>query len=289
MTIPSGVHPAAAVFPPIEGEEFDLLVASIREKGLNKDIVLDPEGRILDGRNRLRACEAAGVVPRFTTYTGDDPVDFVRLQNLRRRDLNPSQRAAIGLELDGMEEQQAAKERQRESGRLHGKGAGPKVTAPGQYLSGTPGEAAEKIAEKAGVSTRTVYRLQRVQRERPELLDRVIAGDLSAKGAIRELEAPTVRVRAVTRVPEPELGRPLVRMVTRTGLAGAELLEHQVSILGTLILLHEKELTPAVVQNICQSREPEEVQKWQSVYRRAEKMLRSTAAAMRHLETSASG
>lgn len=51
------VHPAAALFPLIQGEEFDELCDSILKHGLRQPIVVD--GNVLiDGRNRLRAVEA---------------------------------------------------------------------------------------------------------------------------------------------------------------------------------------------------------------------------------------
>jgi hypothetical protein len=51
------------------------------------------DGEILDGRNRYRAAQAAGVNCPTRTYDGDDPVSFVVSANLRRRHLNASQRA----------------------------------------------------------------------------------------------------------------------------------------------------------------------------------------------------
>ena len=39
------------------------LTADILEHGLREPIVLHPDGRVLDGRNRLRACQEAGVGP----------------------------------------------------------------------------------------------------------------------------------------------------------------------------------------------------------------------------------
>ena len=50
------VHPAASVFPLIEGDDFFYLVESIRKNGVQHPIVVR-QGMLLDGRNRLRACE----------------------------------------------------------------------------------------------------------------------------------------------------------------------------------------------------------------------------------------
>jgi ParB-like chromosome segregation protein Spo0J len=93
-------HPLANAFPLLEGAEFDELVASIRARGqLEKIIVF--EDRILDGRNRYRACLAAGVEPHSEDFEGtfEEARDLVIDANLRRRHLDASQRALIAARL----------------------------------------------------------------------------------------------------------------------------------------------------------------------------------------------
>jgi hypothetical protein len=106
------VHPAAALFPLMKGPEFGLLVEDIDEHGLPEPILMH-QGLVLDGRNRLRACEIAGVEPRFIERDGaGSPLAFVLSRNLHRRHLNESQRAIVAALTIGMFEEEAA-QRQR--------------------------------------------------------------------------------------------------------------------------------------------------------------------------------
>jgi hypothetical protein len=94
-------HPLANRFPLIAGEEFDQLVEDIRHNGQREPIVLF-EGKILDGRNRYRACLEAGVTPQtraFDPAKEGSPEAFVISVNLKRRHLTGKQRRDFILEL----------------------------------------------------------------------------------------------------------------------------------------------------------------------------------------------
>ena len=81
-------HPAADIFPMLGETEMEELIASISARGQRKPITLY-RGKILDGRCRFRACQMAGIKPRFETFRGKDPIGFVIDQNLMRRHLIP--------------------------------------------------------------------------------------------------------------------------------------------------------------------------------------------------------
>ena len=95
---PYEVHPFADAFPLIEGEEFEELVNDIKTHGLRQPIVLNHDRTVLiDGRNRYRACMAAGVDPVFETLPERDHPrvrgEHPGLELLEDRDRGSSPRA----------------------------------------------------------------------------------------------------------------------------------------------------------------------------------------------------
>jgi hypothetical protein len=98
MTADLKFHPLADIFPLMGGEELDALVADIKANGLQQYIILY-DGQVLDGRNRVRACLAAGWDPfaiREMSLNGDswidDPAAYVISVNIRRRHLTVEQK-----------------------------------------------------------------------------------------------------------------------------------------------------------------------------------------------------
>lgn len=93
------IHPAAAIFPPLSVTADAALRRDIELNGVLNPVWVDAEGRVLDGRHRLRAAHELGIVCQTAVYDGPDPVSFVLSQNLHRRHLTTSQRAMVAAKV----------------------------------------------------------------------------------------------------------------------------------------------------------------------------------------------
>jgi hypothetical protein len=89
------VHPLAAIFPMLSDEELADLAEDIKENGLLHPIVRTVHGVIVDGRNRVVACDIAGVEPEFEDriVNDDEARALIVSANLQRRNLSKGQQA----------------------------------------------------------------------------------------------------------------------------------------------------------------------------------------------------
>lgn len=96
------VYSGATRLPLLPDAEFEELCQSIEADGLRHSI-LEYEGEIIDGRNRLLACLAIGIEPVIEPIGEHvDPDEVIILENLHRRNHTPSQRAILIAELRGV-------------------------------------------------------------------------------------------------------------------------------------------------------------------------------------------
>lgn len=178
-------HPLADIFPLIEGEEFHALVASVRLCGQRDPIVLYG-AMVLDGRNRQRACVAAGVEPIYEDYTGTDPLAFVIDKNLRRRHLDESQRAYCAAKLANLTHGGDRKADDDQAANLPLETEIPAVTQA-------------DAARLMNVSERSVRSAKAIQdRGTPELQDAVARGALPVSVAVNVAKLEPEKQRAIS-------------------------------------------------------------------------------------------
>ena len=183
------VHPAAEIFPMLNAEELDALALDIKANGLQQPIVMW-EGLLLDGRNRLAACAICGVEPSFKQYEGNSPVTFVISANIKRRQLDASQRACVAVELEPMFAVEG-KKRKAENG---GDRKSQVVNLPPPI---DKAKAREQAAKVVGVSPSMVSLAKAIKVSDPAMFDRVKFGELKINAARQETRAIEVHDRLV--------------------------------------------------------------------------------------------
>src|SRR5262245_4219775 len=198
------IHPAAELFPLLSGQEFDDLVADIGKHGQHEPIRLY-QGKILDGRNRYRACETLGIEPRRVDLPADlNPWDYVWSQNAERRHLDPGTKAVCCIRQRRASADWEAQQQQRreEANRKHAEAAARQPRVEGGKFStvgvspDTPTASQDKekrkhrerddVAKEAGVSSATAGRALALDEKRPDLADKVQAGEVTLNETMRQ-------------------------------------------------------------------------------------------------------
>ena len=185
-------HPAANIFPLMQGEAFESLVADIRAHGQHEPIWLF-NGKIIDGRNRYRACLEAGVEPKFRQYDGTEEwlVQFILSANLERRHLTSDQRAACAVEALSYE-RRLAKQRQRQGGEHK---VPQKIGEAKKHF----GEATQRVAKQFKTNRTYISFLAKLRDEVPADFEAVKAGekrlgDIKTAHARRDIERQRLEI-----------------------------------------------------------------------------------------------
>lgn len=182
------IHPAALLFPLMPAGELQKLADDIKTNGLLEPIVTFHD-QILDGRNRLKACEMARVEPRYTeaALNGNSPTTYVGSKNLHRRHLTPSQLAAIAAEMMPLLREEAQK-RQQEGGRNGGRNHKlPPNSAEAFNSKKMQGECREVAAKTLQVGKTQVQQAVRVKERDPDEFERVKRGETAIHTAYQKV------------------------------------------------------------------------------------------------------
>lgn len=175
-------HEIANVFPLLEGEEFRELCEDIEKNGQQQPI-LTYESKILDGRNRYRACREIGEEPWVERWVGDNPVEAVMSLNLHRRHLTSGQKAMIGVEAEKMLAREA-KKRQAHGGTAPGKTLPQKIAEGEKSAKREEGEARSQAAKLVGTNRQYISDAKKLQSEDPESAEAVRRGEISLPKAM---------------------------------------------------------------------------------------------------------
>jgi hypothetical protein len=184
-------HELANVFPLMAEVELSELAQDIKKSGLHHQIVLY-EGKVLEGRNRYNAMKKTGLqfspdhFRDFDPQIDGDPVSFVISENIMRRHLSTSQRAALLAEL------LVKMPKQKPGPKSDGFKSGiPEITSKTEQTAA--------MAKGGGVSLDSVQKAAQVLKEDPALHAEVKAGKKTVHEASQEVKAK--------KQAEPELGK----------------------------------------------------------------------------------
>lgn len=214
------IHPAADMFPILDGKDLAGIIASMQREGFRADKpIIVWRDQIIDGRNRLAASKIAGVEPAFKRVSDDaDPYLEAWAHNGARRDLEPDTKAAIYIKMlaasdDWQREREEARRvanEARQAGLKQGDKAPPAVVEARQVSRDTPrvsiapapvppvqaNRERTKIAEAAGVSPATVARVQALQKAAPDKFDAVARGETKANAELNAIKFADAKAKA---------------------------------------------------------------------------------------------
>lgn len=178
------VHEVASIFPMMSDADLTKLADDIKENGLREPIWVH-EGKIIDGRNRYRACRLAGIEPSFRNWPGNGSlVAFVLSLNLHRRHLTDQQRALVAARAKaGLEAEALVR---RNANLLQNKGSTERLDPTFR----SDGNAADRAAAMLGVSVDATKKAAKVLKAgAPELIAAVEqeAVSLDAASAVSKL------------------------------------------------------------------------------------------------------
>jgi len=186
------IHPAAELFPMLPERQLDEMAQDICSNGQRMPVMVW-RNQVIDGRNRLKACELIGADPWVQKCdkdfaTDDDVIRYIFSINLLRRHLSSSERAALAVELLPMLKT-GARERQT-------RGVSQKIDEASR--------ATQEAAEITGTNRQYVHDAAKLKEQSPEKFAEVRRGEKTIPQAMKELKPRVVRANIDQVVAEEE-------------------------------------------------------------------------------------
>ena len=201
------VHPAAALFPMMGEDELKGLADDIKANGLIDPVKLNyDESILIDGRNRLCACEIAGaetgtdylITAALPEMTEEETLSYITSSNVHRRHLTVGQVSSVAADLEPMFAE-AAKERERLR-----KSKGGVTIADSRHTTKRERQSAERAAKAVGASGKSVSDVKALRRDAPDLAAKVADGSMTINAAKVELKKR--KEQGPPKPPKPTLG-----------------------------------------------------------------------------------
>lgn len=200
------IHEVANIFPMMNEEQYAVLLNSIKKKG-QKIPIWVYQGKIIDGRNRYKACQELGIKPKIQEWDGDGSlVEFIMALNLERRDLSLIEKIEVAKKAKPLLAEEAAKRQKatqtlpRDKDGKFSKPVGDSSPSPDKQGENTQdgntetGKSDDKAGKLVGISGRTLSRYERVERD----------GIHEVISAMKNEEIPIFRANEIAKLPEDQ-------------------------------------------------------------------------------------
>lgn len=187
------------IFPEAKKEDFERLKADIQANGFDKSQPITTyEGEILDGWNRLKACQELTIAPVFAKFNGSaaDAIAFVMRTN-KRRNLNSGQWATIAAEAEeliaAIAESVEKERREKIAKSTEGNKRAAAEKQTGQKIVPSESKAEDKTAQKAAELFNTnrtyVNNAVKMKEAAPEVFEKVKAGTMTMQDGMKAVRA----------------------------------------------------------------------------------------------------
>ena len=167
------IHPYAEAFPPLNEQDWNELLESVRKHGVLVPIVITPDGVLIDGVHRQKAAiETGQVAPARYCAPDADVIKEVISYNLARRHMNTSQRAVVADKLSAL--------------------STPGGDRKGDHSANSQNDLTQdKAAQIMSVGTRAVSEARKVREHgSPELYQKVKTGEVAVSAARQIVDLP---------------------------------------------------------------------------------------------------